>query len=243
MDFHINSLLKEELLDEVVAEQAEDRTGQHPSTTDLISCLTKNYYKYLSRKDDDSNWPGLNTQTKIYYLVGLGLERALLTGRRSYDSSDGLQPDGSSPGEANNQSGQVDGIWYHVDLFADNHLLELKSTRASKKKFDQGDFPIMHIRQMMTYCVAKGVTEIDYAVLFLIPGEFEVYHITFSQEELDQHWAWMLSRKTVWDKAVETEAEPTPFVYNEPWECSLGGGCEYKLMCTLKSSMELRVVK
>lgn len=211
-----NPKLAAELLAEMTAANAEDRSQQHPSVSDLVYCLTKSWWNYKAT-NDGTKQPKLSEKTQVYFLIGLGLERSLLGSRKQ-----------------NPTSGQRDGIWFHADAFSDDVLIELKSTRGSKKKYDEGDFPLGYIRQCKSYCVALGVREVDLAVVFVIPAEFEVYHIEFSEPELWEHWQWMQKRKAVWDMAVGSGVEPESFKYNEEFECR---SCEYKLICDLRTSL------
>lgn len=222
-----NPELATELLDEMWAEYSEDRTGQHPSASDLHFCLTKTWLDWKATVETDTPSPALNQGTKVMYLIGLGLERSLLIKRRT----------GANP------TGEHDGIFWHADLMQDGHLLELKSTRANKKKFDAGEFPLMHVRQMKTYCVANGVSSCDYGVVFVIPAEFEVYHLEFDADELATHWMWMKERKTVWNLSTHLDKPPTPFSHNEAWECKIGDGCRWQLFCTLHASARPRAME
>lgn len=188
----------------------EDRINMHPSVTDLIGCLTKSWWDVRAQLEPDD-------KAKMFMLIGLGLEKSLLVSHR----------DGVS-------KGSKDGVFFHSDSWQGGRLLELKSTRGSKKKYDEGDFPERYLRQIKSYCVEHGVREVDLAVIFVIPAELTVYHIEFSELELHSHWKWVLARKAVWDQAVEENQAPPSFQTNEEWECK---GCVYKLICDTRKAL------
>lgn len=205
-----NDALAETLLNELMKEIDENRKSMHPSVTDLIYCLTKSYY------NTQEDRPGHSFKTKLYFLIGLGLERSLLTARKG-------QP----------TYGVFEGIHYHLDSI-DEGLLELKSTRANPKKMEAGEFSESWLRQAKSYCKAVGVTEFDLAVVFIIQPEFTVYRIKFDQREIDDHWAWMKARQEVWETAVKTNEAPASFQYNEQWECR---DCAYLLLCQTRNRL------
>lgn len=207
--------LKDELLSELMAEIEEDRRGMHPSVTDLLSCLTKSFFNQMGQHKLEHT-----LQTKVFFFVGLGLERALLGGRKEKELV-----------------GNTDGIWWHVDS-VDNGLVELKSTRTSKKKHTEEGFSQNWMTQVKSYCKAVGVLEVDLAVVYLIQADFEVYHLTFTQEEIDENWEWMLERKRIWDIAIRDDKAPTSFAYNQDWECK---DCQYKLICDARSEGKIQL--
>lgn len=206
-----NDRLAETLLDEMMKEISEDREGQHPSVTDLIGCLTKSYYD-----TEETNTLTLNFKTKLFFLIGLGLERNLLVSRKKYPIY-----------------GETDGIHWHVDSL-DEGLLELKSTRMSPKTIEEGKWSDRWMRQVKSYLRANNLLHVDFAIIFLIQPDFIAYRLTFSQFELDTHWEWMKSRRDVWNQAKATRTPPKAFAWNEEWECK---ECPYKLLCELKGSM------
>jgi hypothetical protein len=213
-----NDQLASELLSEMMTEIEEDRRAMHPSVTDLIDCLTKTYYNSSVEKMD------FTEQTKIMFLIGLGLERNLLVSRKT-------EP----------VYGETDGIHWHVDSI-DHGLIEMKSTRANPKKADAGEFSGRWLRQVKSYCVANNVRHVDIAVVYLIQAQFKVYRLEFDQMELDIHWRWMRERRDRWNKAKEENQAPEAFKWNDgeskdSWECR---DCQYKIICELKGSLGIR---
>lgn len=196
----------------MMAEIKEDREGQHPSVTDLIGCLTKSYYD-----TDASNNLEPTDKVKLYFTIGLGLERNLLVSRKNKPIY-----------------GETDGIHWHVDSL-DEGILELKSTRMSPKNHLEGyDFSERWLRQMKSYLRANGLKEVDLAILYLIQPDFHVFRLSFSDFELDTHWEWMKMRRDVWNEAKLTKTPPKAFTWNEDWECK---DCVYKLLCELNASI------
>lgn len=212
MKIQVNDRLAETTLDEMMAEIEEDRTGMHPSVTDLVYCLTKSYLNRFSPAK-------FSRRTKTFFFIGLGLERALLVARKKQETY-----------------GESLGIHYHVDS-RDEGLFELKSTRASKKKMDEGEFPESWLKQIKSYLNLIGGNTVDLGVVFLIPGEFEVYRLTFEARELEENQWWLLSRRDVYNAAVENEEVPEPFKYNQDWECA---DCQYNIFCKLKTGLGLK---
>lgn len=204
-------MLEDKLLDEMMEEIEEDRTAMHPSVTDLIDCLTKTYYNAQSAR------PPHTKRTKLYFLIGLGLERALLVKRKGEPTY-----------------GVTEGIHWHVDSL-DEGLIELKSTRANPNKGEDG-FSERWLRQIKSYLSAIGQGTVDLAIVYLIQPEFAVYRLTFDQHELDMNWSWMKLRRDVWNRHQEEGTSPKAFTYNEDWECR---DCAYKLICETKSRMGL----
>ena len=207
-----NDALAKQLLDEMVAEKIEDRSGQHPSVTDLLRCLTASWW-------DAHRTVEHGKKKEIYFLLGIGLEKSLLAARKQ-----------------NPTAGKSEGIFYHVDDF-DYGLIEVKSYRGSVKKVELPDgtfqLPDYYIRQVMSYCVMLGVSECDLGIIYIIPAEFEVYHIQFDEMELSFHRKWMHARRDVWEAAEIAEKAPESYRHNQDWECK---DCQYKLLCETRGS-------
>lgn len=206
-----NEQLAEQLLDELMEEINEDREGMHPSVTDLIGCLTRSYY------DAQTSKAAHTTKTKLYFLIGLGLERALLVKRKGVSTY-----------------GVTEGVHWHVDSI-DHGLLEMKSTRANPARGSDG-FSERWLKQIKSYLKATGGLDCDLVIVYLIQPAFEVFRLSFTQVEIDTHWAWMMKRKWVWEEHQNLGTSPKAFTYNEPWECR---DCAYKLICETKQRMGL----
>lgn len=205
-----NDKLASTLLSEMMSEINENRTGMHPSVTDLIGCLTKSYYD-----TEPGNHLEPNDKTKLFFVIGLGLERNLLVLRKETPTY-----------------GETDGIHWHVDSL-DGGLIELKSTRANPNKGENGISDRYQL-QIKSYLKANNLREVDLAIIYLIQPEFIVWHITFDQWELDTHWEWMKQRRDVWNEAKASRTPPKAFTWNQEWECK---ECPYKILCELNSSM------
>lgn len=207
-----NDQLAHELLTEFSAKYAEDRSGQHPSVGDLIRCVTRSFY--------DMHQPVETTdQTKVYFLIGLGLEEAILGQRQQLK-----------------RNGAYDGVYYHLDSL-DSGWFELKSTRISSAPRKDGSSPggaegyLQHgfaLRQFLSYAKTQGLTELDLGIVWLVQGGFDVYHVTFTQEEVDTNWEWIQIRRDVFNQAMTDGVAPKAFTWNEDWECN---GCQYNMLC------------
>ncbi len=216
-----NPHLASQLLTEFSQRYSEDRSGQHPSVSDLISCLTKNFYNLQSPVQHSD-------QTKVYFLIGLGLEQAILEQR-----------------QVEQKSGQFEGVYYHLDSL-DEGWFELKSTRKSPvgrkdgttqggaEGYLAGGFAL---KQFLSYAKTQGLLEMDLGIIWLIQGQFNVYHLTFEQAEVDANWTWLSERRDVWNEAVRTGIAPKQYMYNEPWECK--APCQYQVLCAYNHEKEL----
>ena len=210
MYFTRNDQLSDELLDEMMEDDREDRSAMHPSITDLMYCLTKTMY------DSQADRAGHTRQTKVYFLIGLGLERALLV-RRKNDPT----------------YGETDGIHWHVDSI-DKGLFELKSTRIDPKKAAAGDFNERWLKQIRGYLGATGRTSADIGIVSLIQAQFDVYRLVFEQAEIDAEWDWFKERRDIWNFWKGQDKVVPPYTTNESWECK---DCAYKLICQTRSRL------
>ena len=204
MKFVRNELLEDQLLNELM-EEIKDPSRGHPSVTDLIYCLTKSYYRL--------EYPDFapSRKTKLFFVIGLGLEKALLR-------------DSKHPKE-----GIYESVYYHIDSLDYLNVTELKSTRAKQRTPDE--FPGKWLQQHMSYCKTQGVTMGDFAVIYPIPPELICWTVSYTQNEIDANWLWVQERKAIWDKAQQDKEVPTPFKYNEDWECV---SCEFLMLCQAK---------
>ena len=204
MKFVRNEFLEDQLLDRLM-EDIKDTSRGHPSITDLIYCLTKSYYRL--------EYPDIapSRKTKLFFVVGLGLEKALLGDRK-------LPTDGS-----------YKGVYFHIDSLDYEGVTELKSTRSKQRAPD--DFPGKWLQQHMGYCKTQGITDGSFAVIYPIPPELVCWTVSYTQQEIDENWGWIQERKVIWDKAQQDKEVPTPFKYNEEWECK---DCEFLMLCQAK---------
>jgi hypothetical protein len=180
-----------------------EREGQHPSVTDLIYCLTKSYWNVYSKIPESE-------KTRIYFVLGLALEKALI-----------------GTIESGEDAGEFQGIHYHLDLVDEQGLQEVKTTRKSAKTTPE-TFPNGWMKQIMGYCVATGKSEATFYILHIIQAEIKAWRIQFDPTELAMNWKWLEERKAVWDRAVVEGKAPTSYKYNEKWECR---DCVYSTRC------------
>ena len=213
MEISRRETFEEVLLNEMMLEVL-DNTRTHPSVTDLIYCLTKNWLNAKRTKPQQ-----LSRQTKLFFAIGLGMEDNMLKQRKNVLAS-----------------GVYNGVSYHADSI-DDELVEFKTTRTNPAKYPEG-IPLHHLRQMMTYLKAVGKTRVMYSVLFLIQADLHVYELTFTQEEIDKNWEWIELRKQVWEEADRTLQAPESFKHNESWECLR---CDFKTLCTARTEGVIRL--
>ena len=204
--------LHEEMLNDV------PRDTSKPHVTELIYCLTKSY---LARK-----FPMAPTkQETLLFASGLGLEAVML---KQFKRAEVLE---------------VDGILLSLDFFPfDNMIGEFKSTRISSGPTKEGGpleeriLDTGHWRgQIMAYMYAAKVTSTVLIVLHLM-GDYRppfpdltCWRVDAEQGELDAYWQYLLGRKGVLVNALDEGVAPTPFKYNEDWECKTP--CRFRLLC------------
>lgn len=226
MKYHRNEAYEDKILDDLMAEIEEDRSDQFPGVTSLIYCITKTYWERLHGK------PTHDRDTKLFFSIGLGLERALLN-----EQKQGLL------------TGSEDGIFYHLDGLVGDEVAELKSTRISTRtKIDKNitkrvdgnyrdvefpDMPEAWIKQMLAYCKVKGTTKAKLIVLHVIQPDIRVWDVEFSPVEVEANWKWLQDRKKVLMFGLKYGRPPTPFQYNQDFECER---CAFLLMCKVQVS-------
>jgi CRISPR/Cas system-associated exonuclease Cas4 (RecB family) len=198
-----NPQLADQLLEELANDI--DRDLPIPTVTELIYCLTKGWF---DRKNPIPRVP----KTTCQFAIGVGLGEVLLKGLRT------------------EVAGNLEGIHYHIDFLMpepDSRLGELKSTRYSVNKPPEQWSTGWH-KQLLAYMKARGVLEAVYSALFVIPAEFKTWEVTAEQADVDFNWTWLQARRAVYMNHIHTHTLPTPFAWNEKWEC---GGCQYRTLC------------
>jgi len=198
------------IIDEMMAGFDDGREGMHPSVTDLIYCLTKGWYNTRP-----GGGAGHGKQTKVFFLIGLGTEQALMS-----------KVGGNKP------AGVYEGVFYHIDRVTGDVMDELKTTRKSLKGYED-KVPQNHLQQIQGYLKTQGLLKCKYTVVFLIPASVVTWELEFTQEEVDSNWDYLQGRRQVW---LEYENSPTPppaYTYNQAWECK---DCPYKVLCDYHSN-------
>ncbi len=192
------------LADEILRLLAEDMREEKPlpHVVELIYCLTRSW-------DDRNDYIPLSPKEVILFTVGIGLGQTLLRPHRT------------------EVRGEHEGIHYSVDFIFKGRVGELKSTRMALKK-DPKTYPVTWTRQIQAYMKVRHVTEMVVPVVFVIPAELKVWEVSSSVEEIDQNWSWLQARRAIYMDYIERGVRPTPFTYNESWECR---NCRYKLIC------------
>jgi len=186
----------------------EKREGIHLST--LVYCLTKSFF--------DQKSPIMPTDEEVMlFALGLGLQDVL------------------TPKTAATPVFEKDGILYTPDFVfpIDSRYVELKTTRTSLDKAKVA-LPETWIEYIMGGCYIRGINSYELATLYILgnykPPFPQIYSETlvFEDEELQANWDNLLSRKKVYEGALESNLPPVPFSYNKEWECK---SCRYKLQC------------
>lgn len=71
-------------------------------------------------------------------------------------------------------------------------------------------------------------------VLHLMEPEMSAWTITYTPEELEAHWEYLLERRDQFHLMLVND-DPQPFVHNEAWECR---DCTYLMRCQLQGSLD-----
>ena len=144
---------------------------------------------------------------------------------------------------------EYEGLHFSPDYFATATAgeMDLKSTRmwaeedgrpkiTSERPFG---FPDAWLKQFMGYAHRYGANpadescDVDYvdysvAILYLGPGSLIAGTIRFDWEEVEENMAYHLHRASILEDQLAKSEPPTPFMYNEAWECK---NCPYLNRC------------
>ncbi len=202
MEITENPAAVRETLDLLQAEYHEVRDKF--SVTKAIYCLTKGWY-------DQYDPLPLTDKEIVLFGVGFGLERVLIQSRMIHDEW------------------ELDGVVLHPDFLTIGGVLsDLKSTRAGTRPPTFETYGGMWLRQFMAYLKHRGGTEFDVLTVHLIQAEIKAWRFTFTPEEIDMNWAYILGRKMVYEQYEAQEVPPEAFQFNEKFECN---SCRYALRC------------
>ena len=197
----------------------EKREGIHLST--LNYCLTKGYLDQRSPIDP--------TDTELLnFATGYGLQELMFPASKDTLPfiKDGIvyRPDGVLPVKVNDVE----------------KLIEIKSTRSGVKRYQEGNLPETWITYMKGGCYIRGTTSYDLGVIYLSErpsAKILSETILFEPEEIKENWAWILDRKTILVRALESDTPPVPFTTSPDWLCE---NCRYRYVCDALIIMEAR---
>lgn len=208
-EFTRNPQVEQELLRRLRIKYLKPREeGIHVS--ELYRCLTASYWN----KSEEHKLPPTDKEL-LYFAIGFALEEVLL---KNGDNEDQV-------------SEQMDGIWLSKDYVDLGGIgLDLKSTRMYL--LDSGvpkyGWSSMWMRQFMSYARLMDKTIYSVAILQLIKPDFIAGTFTFTDEELEENWQWVLKRKHILTTYMDMGVPPTPFAHNEEWECK---NCRFYALC------------
>ena len=193
-----------------------DRPGLHQSA--LSGCLTRAYH-------DKTDFNPPTDKSVGFFVIGFAFERVLLASE-----------------ESRPESFEVDGITLSLDTKNLFGPADLKTTRKNPngRKGENGfQPPASWPVQFKAYRYGLNqIGEVGYdfgvIVLHLLGGELMGWRYTFTQEELDENWAWLLQRKRQLEWMLAHE-DAQPFQHNADWECL---ECVYSLRCGLQASLQ-----
>jgi len=194
---------------------SEKRVGLHLSS--LIGCLTK--------AGLDQTSPIAPTDTELLlFSTGYGLQEAMF-------------PVGESE-----LAYEKEGIVYRPDssilVKGQQQLIEVKSTRAGVKKYQEGELPESWIIYMKGGCYIRGLTSYNLSVIYVAErptAKIISETITFDQDELDDNWAFVLNRKELYEHAIAAHTIVPPYSTAPDWMCK---NCRYNFVCEAISIMD-----
>lgn len=185
----------------------EKREGIHLST--LVYCLTRSFFDQVAPIEPTD-------EEVMLFALGYGLQDVL------------------TPPEAQTPTYELDGITFRPDFLLSYKLAqycELKTTRMSSKR---ADLPETWIEYIKGGCYIRGVQSYELSVLYMLGNyapPFPTIHsetLIFEEDELESNWGYLLSRKAIYEDALDSNLAPVPFTYCKEWECK---NCRYKLQC------------
>lgn len=196
-------------LGEELQEGSKDKPLPH--LMELIQCLTKSYNNRMQ--------PLPLTPKEIgFFTAGRAIEAFIL----------------AKAGSSSVQ-GEHEGVHYEVDfLHLDGRIGELKSTRIHTNKSPE-EFPDTWTKQVLGYMKCREQTQGVVAIFHIIPVELKTWEVEASEFDINENWTWIQQRKRTYMEHIAKLGTPTPFEYNEDWECKT---CRYKLICDMTASIE-----
>ena len=201
MEIKANTQLYDTILNSL-RDKFKDRQGIHLS--DLIFCLRKAYFRKMLES------PPATEEQLMLFATGFAFQSWMFPGQEKEYELDGIK---CSP---------------------DAHGIEFKTTRASIAKFNVWDMEHW-LRQIKGYCKVLELIEFDLVVLFLMgsykppfPTLGTPFHLIFTQQEINDNWAYMLNRKSILEYALTMSIPPVQHTEMD-WE---GKFCAHKeLQC------------
>ena len=155
----------------------------------------------------------------LFFAIGFGLEAVLLRDD---------PPNATEPPEPE----QLDGVWMSLDYIAlDSGGVDLKSTRMYSDENSgapKRGWPESWMRQFMAYAKLLGHTQFSVAVLYLGQPNLVGGTFIFDTDEIEDNWLWIVSRRERYEDFQAIGKPPTPFKFNESWECQ---NCRYLMRC------------
>ena len=219
IDTHARDEIIRRFQDRLAREPRDMETPLHLS--DVTGCITKSYYNrqiaslHKEQKDSRAQAGMIDSKSALYMYIGVLAEEALSQ----------LAPEVAEV--------SVEGLIATADWeLAFERFVELKTTRiyiSKKTDMPSKGFPAEWLRRIAGYAYMYGVTEWRIGLVLVIPAEVKVYSFAFGQSELNRFWEeYILPRKVTLQTAISEELTPTPFQYNDDWECK---PCPHHLSC------------
>ena len=229
LEWSRNPALEEELYARLRRKFIHDRSGEI-HFTDTLYCLTKAYWNKTDPLPADNATLGM-------FAIGFALEDVLL---KDYPIAADPKVEGYI----------YEGVHFSPDYFITSMVgeMDLKTTRmwsdADGRPKITADrphgFPDTWLKQFMGYAHRIGASapdqycDVDYvdyhvAILYLGPGELVAGTIRFGWDEVELNMAHHLHRAAILEDQIHAGEPPTPFMYNEAWECKT---CPYLRRCS-----------
>jgi hypothetical protein len=170
-----NTKLKDNFLQKLSEKYGNQRNGIHASN--LVYCLRETFArKYMPQPQ--------TLQTLFYFLDGDCRHKGF----------QGLVPELENEKEVENF-----GIIGTMDLFSNEQIIEIKSTRAKPR----AELSPHYLRQGAYYCLLTGKTKFTLVTQHINHGDIIFYDIEFTSEELSDYSKDMLGGRDILLKAYE----------------------------------------
>jgi hypothetical protein len=188
----------------------QPREGIHLST--LVYCLTRSFFDAHSAVEPTD-------EELMLFALGYGLQDVL------------------TPANAETPTLESEGIIYRPDMLLAlpsanrTQLVEVKTTRMSSKK---PDLPETWIEYIKGGCHIRQANSYDLVILYMMGNyappfpQIAACRIEFEQQELDENWQYLVTRRDVYQSHMADNTPPEPYMWSKEWECAK---CRYKMQC------------
>ena len=253
IDWTRNPALEEELFARLRRKYIQDRSKEN-HFSDALGCLTKAYWNKTDPIPVDNTTLGYFAigfaLEEVLLKEPPSVEKiASYMRSREYTIEEAAQNIHNMLVLPGVKSYVYEGLHFSPDytMTAMVGEMDLKSTRMWAEEDGRPKitsdrphgFPETWLKQFMGYAHRLGaqpandqcpVDYVDYsvAIMYLGAGNLIAGTIRFDWEEVEENMAYHLHRASILEDQLSQQVPPTPFMYNEAWECK---NCAYYNRC------------